>query len=336
MKKIIGSILTLIAVFSLAACGRNISTADLKANDWIVESEKSDYPSMILSFSDHVITFSIDSNNMESSAKSEMESIGEEFAKSIIDEMNFKYEYTLDKNKLTWKSDDKDNSEDETYLVGSEGKNIILTPEKISDSSESEKMVLKPIEKNKQNKKESNDESDSSSKSEKKDNSLLKNNKKFSYLATNNGAEKTKIIDQKDYATNWSDSSWSGVNVSIDEVSILKVEDFKDYSDEEYPAFIMVHFNIDNTSRDVGIFPEYATLNTNTGEQTEGSYHMKSFAGDLFSGSKVNGYASFPLTNLENVTDINQIRLKFNSSYDTDDFNDDNAYHEYDATIDLQ
>lgn len=164
---------------------------------------------------------------------------------------------------------------------------------------------------------------------------LLKDNKNFKSLAINNGADEAEIVAQKDYQTTWSDSSWSGVNISIDEVSIIKLENYEDYSGNQYPGFIIAHYVIDNTERDVSIYPEQATINTNTGEQSEGNIDMKGFAGDIMTGSKINGYAAYPLNNLENVDDINQIRLKFNASYSTDDYDDENAYHEYDLTIDL-
>ena len=175
-----------------------------------------------------------------------------------------------------------------------------------------------------------------SSSGNKKDSSLLVNNKKYKKLAINSGANDSKIIDEKDFKTSWSDNSWSGVNMQIDEVSILKVSDFKNYSDQEYQGFVVVHFIIDNSEKDVNLYPEQATLVTNSGEQTEGSYELDHFAGELMKGSKVQGYAAYPLTNLDSVDSINQIRLKFRGDYNTDDYNDENYSHDYDITIDLQ
>lgn len=172
--------------------------------------------------------------------------------------------------------------------------------------------------------------------SKEKDSSLLKNHDRYSKIATGNGAEDTKIAGEKDYTTNWSDSSWAGVNLSVDKVSILKVTDYKDYSDNVYAGFAIVHFIIDNTEHDINIYPEQATLNTNNGEQTEGSYELDHFGGEIMKGSKVDGYAAYPLKNLDDVNSITQLRLKFNANYITDDYSDSNANHEYDITIDLQ
>jgi hypothetical protein len=174
------------------------------------------------------------------------------------------------------------------------------------------------------------------SKNDTADSSLLKNNDKFKYLAINNGADNAKIVDQKDYKSSWTDSSWSGVNISIDEVTIIKLENYQDYSNRQYPGFIIVHYIIDNAERDISIYPEQATMSTNTGEQSEGDISMTGFAGDLMSGTKVNGYAAYSLNNLDDVNAINQIRLKFNANYSTDNYDDENANHEYDVTLDLQ
>ncbi|MGM0214983.1 hypothetical protein [Enterococcus sp. AZ109] len=168
------------------------------------------------------------------------------------------------------------------------------------------------------------------------DNSLLSNHENFKKLAVNNGATDAKVLDEKTYNVEWSDNTWSGVTISANEVTILKLSDYSDYSDNQYEGFIIVHFNIDNAERDTSLYPEQATLVTNTGEQTEGKYDLDHFGGDLLQGSKVNGYAAYPLNTLESVDSINQIRMKFNGTYMTDDYLDENSNHEYDITIDLQ
>ena len=48
-----------------------ITTEDLKANDWLAESSQEEYPNMIVSFSDHVMSVSVDTDSMSSSAKDE-------------------------------------------------------------------------------------------------------------------------------------------------------------------------------------------------------------------------------------------------------------------------
>lgn len=53
----------------------------------------------------------------------------------------------------------------------------------------------------------------------------------------------------------------------IDKVSIIKLSNDKDYSDNQYQAFVIIHDNMNNTEKNLGIYPEQATLNANTGLQ---------------------------------------------------------------------
>ncbi|KST49651.1 LysM peptidoglycan-binding domain-containing protein [Enterococcus durans] len=148
MKKMIGSLLVLASLLLFTACGKKVTTDDLKANDWLIEATKDDEPNMIASFSDHIVSLSVDTSKMKSTASDEWEAMGEEFAKSLVDQMNYKFEYTLEGNVMTWK-DDKDKDNDAKYTVSKEDKNIILTPEKSNKSDDKEKLVLKPYKKEK-------------------------------------------------------------------------------------------------------------------------------------------------------------------------------------------
>ncbi len=148
MKKIITSLLVFASLLLFTACGKKVTTEDLKANDWLIEATKKDEPNMIASFSDHVVTFSVDTSSMKSTSSNDWEAMGEEFAKSLVDQMNYKFEYTLEGDVMTWK-DDKDQDNDAKYTVSKEDKNIILTPEKSNKSDDKEKLVLKPYKKEK-------------------------------------------------------------------------------------------------------------------------------------------------------------------------------------------
>ncbi|MFS7206660.1 hypothetical protein AB6831_04035 [Carnobacterium divergens] len=169
-----------------------------------------------------------------------------------------------------------------------------------------------------------------------KQSNLLKDHKLYKNIVKNTGASDAMLVDEKNYDVNWNDNSWSGVNISIDKVSIIKVDNFKDYSDNEYQGFVLVHFNLDNTERDISIFPEQGTLVTDLGEQTEGNYEIDHWAGDILKGSKKEGYASYPLAKLDDVNEIKSIRLKWSGHYNTDDYDDNNSHKEYDVSIDLQ
>ena len=59
------------------------------------------------------------------------------------------------------------------------------------------------------------------------------------------------------------------------------------------------------------------------------------FDGDLNSGTDSDGNVYFVLSKLSSVKDITSIRLKWDASYDTDDYDDDNAYKTFDTTLNL-
>lgn len=151
MKKISMGIFTVFTIFLLAACGNKVKTEDLKANDWIAEASNKEEPNMLLSFSDHVMSVSIDTDSMTSNAKDEWEQLGEDIAKQLIDQMSYKLEYVLEKDTI--KIQDTDDEEAFVYyIVSKEDENIVFTPDEKQnkDESDAEKLVLKPYTKKKE------------------------------------------------------------------------------------------------------------------------------------------------------------------------------------------
>lgn len=175
----------------------------------------------------------------------------------------------------------------------------------------------------------------SENKEAKKSESNLLIDSKYKEIADQNGADSAVLVADKTYSVNWSDSSWAGLNISADKVDIIKVSGYKDYSDDEYQGFAVVHYNIDNTQQDVTAYPEQADVSTSTGLQTSGNYEMDHFAGDLMKGTKTSGYAAYPLKQLNDVNDIKSLRINFTASYETDNYDDDNSDHTYDFTLNL-
>ncbi|MDN6147009.1 MAG: peptidoglycan-binding protein LysM, partial [Tetragenococcus koreensis] len=97
MKKWIkGLLLGTLGLTFLVGCSSKVSEDDLKENNWSIEPDEEDVPNMIASFSDHVMTLKVDVDSMESTATDEWEQMGEDFAKELASEMDFKFEYTLD------------------------------------------------------------------------------------------------------------------------------------------------------------------------------------------------------------------------------------------------
>ena len=107
---------------------QKITTEDLKANDWLAESSQEEYPNMIVSFSDHVMSVSVDTDSMSSSAKDEWKKLGEEFAKKIINQLDYKLEYVLEEDTIRIQ-DSVDDEDFVYYTVSKEDENIIFTPD---------------------------------------------------------------------------------------------------------------------------------------------------------------------------------------------------------------
>lgn len=144
MKKLALLGMTVLTVASLAACtSGNVTSQDLQKNDW--ETDKKDESTgmkMMSSFTDNEMTFYFDTSEMETSNSSGLEALGEEFGKSLLENIKFEFDYTLEKNKLTLKSEDEGLLDvDSAYTVKKDGKKIILTP---VDSDQDGKIILTP------------------------------------------------------------------------------------------------------------------------------------------------------------------------------------------------
>lgn len=174
---------------------------------------------------------------------------------------------------------------------------------------------------------------------EKKNSKLLVNDSDFGKVADNaSDGENIEIQSKQDYTTNFSDNSWSGVNLAIDKVSVVKTTDIVDYSDDTYTGFVAVHFNVETPQQDVSIYPTQAKIVTDYGEQVDdgGVFNFDTWDGDLMKGTKEDGWGIYPLSKLTDANSIKTLRLTIDSSYDTDNYDDDNAYHTYDISLQLQ
>lgn len=152
MKKVLGAFFIFVSL-TIAGCSSNVTTDDLKANDWIIEAANKDDKEafdVIATFSDHVMTLKADTSSMKSSAKNDWESFGEELGKQIAGQMNITYEYELKKDEIKLQLTE-DTDKEAYYKVTKEDKNIIFTPdkEKNDDPDQGKKMILKPYKKSK-------------------------------------------------------------------------------------------------------------------------------------------------------------------------------------------
>jgi len=144
MKKFFKTCLLLILCLTfLAACSKKVTVDDLKANKWTVENKEEGVPDVIASFSDSLMTVTIDSSSIDATTTEEWGDLGEEFAKGLMDQMKFKLVYTLDKDQITLKDTDDKEDNQETYTVSRDDDNIIFTPNDTSDE-DAETITLKP------------------------------------------------------------------------------------------------------------------------------------------------------------------------------------------------
>ncbi|MDN6629900.1 MAG: hypothetical protein L0K90_01425 [Staphylococcus equorum] len=143
MKKWIkGLLLGTLGLTFLVGCSSKVSEDELKENNWSIEPDEEDVPNMIASFSDHVMTLKVDVDSMESTATDEWEQMGEDFAKELASEMDFKFEYTLDGDQITLQ-DTENEDESNDFEVSEEDDNIIFTPTDDSDE-DVETITLQP------------------------------------------------------------------------------------------------------------------------------------------------------------------------------------------------
>ncbi|ASG80303.1 DUF805 domain-containing protein [Lactiplantibacillus pentosus] len=152
------------------------------------------------------------------------------------------------------------------------------------------------------------------------------------------GDDDIDISDQKTYNTSYSDSSWTGSTFKIDKVTVYKTDGaytIGSGSDKrDFNGVVKVHMSI-HAGRDISAYPTQAKLSTNDGQQVDADMDSDDFDGDLNSGTDTDGNLYFELSKLSSVKDITSIRLKWDASYDTDDYDDDNDFKTYDATLNL-
>lgn len=147
MKKLLLGISITFTLLVTVRCGsNNVTTEDLKAHDWIAKTDGED-PDMTMTFSDHVIKIGIDTSSLKSTSTNEWEKIGEDFATSLMDNITYSVEYTLEKNELKMQ-DVEDENATTYYKLEKDDENIIFTPiEDKNDKGKGSKFTLEPYEK---------------------------------------------------------------------------------------------------------------------------------------------------------------------------------------------
>lgn len=145
MRKFVKILGVIFITMLLASCSA-VTKNDLKKNDWIIEATKKDEVNMIVSFSDHIMSMNVDAESIKSEATNEWEELGEEIAKSLVNNVSFKLEYELKGNKIKIQSTD-DDKETVEYTISKDKKSIVFTPEK--GQKDAEEFIIKPYKKDK-------------------------------------------------------------------------------------------------------------------------------------------------------------------------------------------
>lgn len=145
------------------------------------------------------------------------------------------------------------------------------------------------------------------------------------------------VIDTKLYSTKYSDD-WKGLKTKITEVAIVKMEaSAMEKMMMEGEGIVSVKFELENNSDqdDFNTYPDQATLLVD-GQQLDASmFGSDSVGGELLKSAKKEGIVNFEIPKLKDVKAIKDVRLKWTSSVDTDDYSDENI-KEFDVTIDLK
>ncbi|MHC9536838.1 CD20-like domain-containing protein [Dellaglioa sp. BT-FLS60] len=147
-----------------------------------------------------------------------------------------------------------------------------------------------------------------------------------------------KFNDSKNYAVNFTDNSWAGTKVKIDKVTVYKL--VKSYSYESAndgtfnaAGFVQLHFSV-TPSKDISFYPTQGTAIFSNGEQHEADSD-ENWDGDIANKVTKDGTVTIPVKSLKKVTSLTSIRFKFDADYDTDNYDDEDAYHTYDLTLNL-
>jgi hypothetical protein len=156
----------------------------------------------------------------------------------------------------------------------------------------------------------------------------------------NIGSESIDVSDAINYKPNYNDSSWANSTFDINKITVYKTDGSYTYgsgSDKsDLQGIIKVHFKI-NAGRDITTYPTQATLSTDNGQQLDANtYDSDDFDGDLDSGTNTEGDVYFYVPKMKAASEIRTIRIKWDGYYDTDDYEDENSSHDFDATINLE
>lgn len=143
------------------------------------------------------------------------------------------------------------------------------------------------------------------------------------------------VIERQKYNVTWSED-WKGLKTKIDQVSVVKMEEsaLKE-TGEKGQGIIGVKFYLENNGdKDFNTYPDQATILVD-GQQIEATMLASDhIGGELLRGAKKEGVVSFVIPKMESAKNYKEIRLKWDSDYDTENYEEDSS-HDHDITINL-
>lgn len=143
------------------------------------------------------------------------------------------------------------------------------------------------------------------------------------------------IIAIGDYTANWSES-WNGLDFKIDRVGIAELTDEEVQSQGlENNYIVFVNYIITNNGdKDFNTYPEQGVL-VIEGQQVDAQYFgSDDIGGEIMQGVTKEGAILYSVKDIQDVTAVKNIRLKWSADYDTDNWEEE-YYKEFDVTFDL-
>lgn len=144
MKKALGLGVIFVSVLVLSGCGSKVTKESLQKQDWMIEltDEADDFGmEMAATFDDTTMTMKpkmTEESSMDSAETAE--EIGQALGESILNNMSFDVEYTLEGETIHLKNTLLDLDDD--YKVSKDGKKVVFT----SEEDEEKQLVLIPAE----------------------------------------------------------------------------------------------------------------------------------------------------------------------------------------------
>lgn len=142
------------------------------------------------------------------------------------------------------------------------------------------------------------------------------------------------VTERAEYTSDFSEE-WNGLVTKIYKVVLAELTDEEQEelnADSKY--IVQVYLNIQNNGdKDISTFPDQGTL-VIQGQQVDASLFSTDLGGEIMKGVTKDDFVTFFVPKLENMAQINEIRLKWNSHFDSDDYNEDD-FKEHDVTLQL-